>query len=116
MLGRILDLFRGRPVLVKGTGKLPDGQAKKIDVGDPLADGKQVVLCRVKGQLYALDVLCPHAAGRITDGPLMEGEYALCPLHNYLFDPRTGRAVRGACPNAKTYRVREHDGDADLWV
>lgn len=116
MLGRFLDLFRGRPVLVKGAGKLPEGMAKKVDVGDPLADGKQVVLCRVKGRLHALDARCPHAGGRLAEGPLVEGTLALCPLHNFHFDVSSGRAVRGACPPAKTYRVREHDGDADLWA
>jgi nitrite reductase/ring-hydroxylating ferredoxin subunit len=116
MLGRLLDLFRGKPVLVKGAGKLAEGHAKKIDLGDPLAGGTTIVLCRVGGALHALDVRCPHEGGRIADGPLVEGKHALCPLHNYLFDPRTGDVVRGACPKAKVYKVRESGGDAEVWA
>jgi len=116
MLGRILGLFRGRPAIVKGTSKLPEGQAKKVELGDVLAGGTQVVLCRVEGKLYALDVRCPHDNGRIMGGALIDGKYAICPLHNYLFEPATGRAVRGACPNAKTYKVRESGGDCEIWL
>ncbi|MBL8858062.1 MAG: Rieske (2Fe-2S) protein [Planctomycetes bacterium] len=116
MIDFLRTLFRGRPALIKGTSKLAEGYSKKVDLGDPLAGGKQVVLCRVRGKLYALDAVCPHAAGRITDGPLFDGKHALCPLHNYLFEPETGRAVRGACANAKTYKVRERDGDCEVWA
>lgn len=116
MLGRLRDLFRGKPLVVQGTAKLPEGQSRKIDVGDPLAGGKQVVLCRVGGKLYALDALCPHDGGRIMDGPLHEGRAAVCPLHNYHFDPRNGEVLRGSCAKARTYSVRENDGDAQIWV
>ena len=116
MFGRLFGLFRGRSIVVAGVDKLPEGHSRKIDIGDPLAGGTQVVLCRVEGELHALDVLCPHAGGRISDGPLMQGKYAICPLHNYMFDPRTGKVVRGSCKDAKRYKVVEKDGKAELWV
>jgi nitrite reductase/ring-hydroxylating ferredoxin subunit len=78
-----LDLFRGRPAVIVGTGKLQEGHSKKVDLGDPLAGtGKQVVLCRVGGKLYALDSKCPHESGRISDGPLIDGKLAMCPTTN----------------------------------
>jgi nitrite reductase/ring-hydroxylating ferredoxin subunit len=116
MLGRLRDLFRGRPIRITGTDALQEGQARTVEVGDLLAGGRQVVLCRVDGELHALDSLCPHEGGRISPGPLVEGRYARCPLHEYRFDPKTGKAVGVVCRNAKTYRVREHDGVCDLWV
>lgn len=113
----ILDLFRGRPAVIRGTGNLAEGHAKKVDIGDPLAGtGRQIVLCRVDGDLYALDALCPHEGGRISDGPLLGGRIAMCPLHNYQFDPKTGKPVSGLCKDAKTYRVRERDGDCEIWL
>lgn len=111
-----MNLIRGRPILIKGAGKLPEGQSKKIDIGDPLAGGRQVVLCRVDGKLCAIDALCPHEGGRISDGPLHEGRFAMCPLHNYQFDPTTGKALDRECKNARTYRVREKGGDCELWA
>jgi nitrite reductase/ring-hydroxylating ferredoxin subunit len=116
MLQRFLDLFRGRSVVVKGTGKLPEGMSKKIDIGDPLAGGTQVVLCRLEGKLYAVDVRCPHEGGRMVDGPLIDGKHLRCPLHEYHFDPKTGTPVRGACRPATRYRVVEKDGDCRIWV
>lgn len=116
MFERILRLFRGKSLVIQGTSKLPEGEARKVDIGDVLAGGKQVVLCRVKGKLYALDNVCPHEGGRITPGPLVEGKYALCPLHNYRFDPATGENVERLCGRAKTYRVEERDGNCELWT
>ncbi|MBK7642976.1 MAG: Rieske (2Fe-2S) protein [Planctomycetes bacterium] len=116
MLDWLRGLFRGRGIVIEGTGKLAEGHSKKIDVGDPLAGGKQVVLCRVGGKLFALDALCPHEGGRIHDGPLAEGKYAVCPLHNYKFDPRTGASVEVACKAAKRYQVAEEGGNARLWA
>jgi len=116
MLGAFLDLFRGRPVVIQGTAKIQEGQSKKVDIGDVLAGGKQIVLCRVGGELSALDALCPHEGGRISDGPLWQGKFAMCPLHNYQFDPKTGKAIGRVCKDAKTYRVRERGGDCEVWV
>ena len=116
MFGRLFGLFRGRSIVIAGVDKLADGHARKIDVGDPLAGGTQVVLCRVAGELFALDALCPHEGGRISDGPLVQGKYAICPLHNYTFDPRSGKVVRGVCGDAKRYAVKETDGKAELRV
>lgn len=116
MLGRLLRLLRGKGLIITGTGKLPEGEARKVDIGDVLAGGKQVVLCRVGGTLYALDSTCPHEGGRISPGPLVEGRYAVCPLHNYKFDPKTGENVEHLCKAAKRYRVREERGDCEIWV
>jgi len=110
MLGRILKLFRGRTIEIPGASGLVEGEARKVDVGDPAAGGKQVLLCRVDGKVHALDTFCPHEGGRIIPGPLAEGKYAVCPLHNYRFDPATGKAVGVSCPSARTYKVTE-DGD-----
>jgi nitrite reductase/ring-hydroxylating ferredoxin subunit len=113
----LFDLFRGKPAIIKGTGKLAEGCAKKVDIGDPLAGtGRTIVLCRVDGELFALDSLCPHEGGRISDGPLLEGKYAMCPLHNYQFDPKTGRAITAICKSATTYKVREKNGDCEIWL
>ncbi len=116
MLGRLFGFLRGPSVKIQGVDKLPDGEAKKISIGDPLAGGTEIVLCRRAGKLFALDVLCPHEGGRIVGGPLVEGRYVTCPLHNYKFDPANGRAVGVACKNAKTYRVVDRGADCDVFL
>ena len=116
MLSKLFGLFRGRPARIQGASRLPEGEARTVALGDPLAGGTEVVLCRLGGELHALDRLCPHEGGRIAGGPLVDGRYVICPLHNYRFDPATGKAVGVVCGSAKTYRVREDDDDALVWI
>lgn len=115
VLSKLLHMFVRKPALIMGTGTLLEGQSKSVQLGDPVAGDKEIVLARVGGRLCAIDSRCPHEpAGRITDGPLLEGRYLVCPLHNYLFDAQTGRAVGGSCGRAKRYTVREVNGDAEI--
>lgn len=115
MLSRLFSFLK-KKVTVHGVDRLPDGQAKAVAFGDPFAGGKQLLLCRIGGQLYALDTACPHEGGRLIEGPLMDGQHALCPLHNYRFEPQSGRCVNAACGDAKTYRVEVKGGDATIWL
>jgi len=116
MLGRILDVFRGQPMVVTGTSKLKEGEAKRIDVGDPLGDGFQFLLCRVDGEVYAITTECPHDGGQIVEGPMRDGRYALCPLHMYAFDPRNGRPQNDLCSKARTFKVREKGDECQVWI
>ena len=116
MLERLFGFLRGPSVKIQGVDKLPEGEAKKISIGDPLAGGTEIILCRRDGKLLAVDVLCPHEGGRIAAGPLIEGRYVRCPLHDYKFDPRSGAAVGVACKSAKTYRVIDHGRDCEVFV
>lgn len=116
MAGFLKRLFGGKGIVIPGADKLEEGMARKVDIGDPLADGRQVLLCRTGGKVYALDSECPHAGGRLIPGPLVEGKYAVCPLHNYTFEPKSGAVVEGACKAAKTYRVKESGGELELFL
>ena len=116
MLSKLFGWFGRRRVRIQGAGKLPEGQSRRVELGDPLAGGRELILARVGGKLCAVDRRCPHEGGRIVDGPLVEGRYVLCPLHNFKFDPTDGRAVDVVCADAVTYRVRELDGDAEVRV
>ena len=93
MLRRLGKLFGKRGVLVPGAEKLLEGESRKVDIGDPLAGGTQVLVCRVGGEVHVLDTECPHEGGRIVPGPLQDGHTAVCPLHNYRFDVRDGKAA-----------------------
>jgi nitrite reductase (NADH) small subunit len=73
-------------------------------------------LARKEGRLFAVDRRCPHEGGRISGGPLVEGKYVVCPLHNYKFDPQTGRAIGVACPNARVYKLKAKGTDAEVWA
>lgn len=117
MFGKLRNLFGSKGVIVPGAESLLEGEAKSIEIGDPLAGGKVVLLCRVDGVVHALDAVCPHGeGGRLTKGPLFDGKFAHCPLHNYRFDPKTGDAQGVACKSAKRFRVVEADGQLEVFV
>ncbi len=68
------------------------GDLSRIADGDMeavVADGTDVLVCRVKGTLYALEDLCSHADTTLSDGRL-NGYKVVCPLHGAQFDVRNG--------------------------
>jgi nitrite reductase/ring-hydroxylating ferredoxin subunit len=58
------------------------------------ADGRQILLYRHDGTLYALDNLCSHAAGLLSRG-LVEGLTVTCPLHGSQYCLADGSVRRG---------------------
>ncbi len=76
--------------------------------------GKEVVLCRTKDGVFALDNICTHAFARMSEGRL-RGQRLICPLHGASFDVRDGR-VLGAPANQPlaTYQVRVIDDAIEI--
>jgi nitrite reductase/ring-hydroxylating ferredoxin subunit/uncharacterized membrane protein len=58
------------------------------------ADGRQILLYRHDGTLYALDNLCSHAAGLLSRGAV-EGLVVTCPLHGSQYCLADGSVRRG---------------------
>jgi nitrite reductase/ring-hydroxylating ferredoxin subunit len=54
--------------------------------------GREIVICRTKTGLHALDNICTHAYARLNEGRL-RGTRLICPLHGASFDVRDGRAL-----------------------
>ena len=77
------------------------GEGERFELGDltDLADGQLrcfedvgrdgIVVCRVAGELYALDDNCSHADTPLSEGRL-RGFGLTCPLHGASFDVRDG--------------------------
>ncbi len=53
---------------------------------------REIVICRTKAGLHALDNICTHAYARLNEGRL-RGTRLICPLHGASFDVRDGRAL-----------------------
>ena len=63
----------------------------RIRLGD-----REVALCLVDGEVFAIDNVCSHAHALLSDGYL-EGHALFCPLHGGGFDVRTGKVVAAPC-------------------
>ena len=77
-------------------------------------DGREIVVCRTKDGLHALDNICSHAYARMDEGRL-RGIRLICPLHGASFDVRTG-AVLGAPASAPlaTHAVRIEEDHVEV--
>ena len=53
--------------------------------------GEVAVFRTDAGDLHALDNRCPHRGGPLAEG-IVHGHSVTCPLHNWVFDLRTGKA------------------------
>ncbi len=51
-----------------------------------------VLIANVDGAFYAVDSLCTHYGGDLSEGKL-EGNILTCPIHGAKFDVTTGKVV-----------------------
>ena len=58
------------------------------------AAGREILVCRTKHGVFAMDNICSHADARLTEGRL-RGIRAICPLHGAAFDVRSGAVLGG---------------------
>ncbi|WP_428304020.1 Rieske (2Fe-2S) protein [Lacipirellula sp.] len=67
-----------------------------VDPGSMLVevDDRLIVLIHAAGHWYALDDVCTHDGGPLSDGPVDTGDKTIaCPRHGAKFDLATGAAV-----------------------
>ena len=67
--------------------ELPEGGMRACTL-----EGREIVVCRTKHGLHALDNICSHALARMSEGRL-RGVRLICPLHGASFDVRDGRVL-----------------------
>ncbi len=69
--------------------EVPDPGKMLVEVGERL-----VVLIHAAGHWYALDDICTHDGGPLSEGPLdPQSATIACPRHGAQFDIRTGAAL-----------------------
>jgi nitrite reductase/ring-hydroxylating ferredoxin subunit/uncharacterized membrane protein len=73
---------------------LPDADLADETPTGVTAEGRQVLLYRAGGALYAIDDVCSHAGGLLSRCPV-EDLTATCPLHASRFSLTDGRVLRG---------------------
>ena len=94
-------------VPVAKLSEIPDPGKMLVEV-----DERLVVLIRAAGHVYALDDVCTHDGGPLSEGPLdpQAGTIA-CPRHGAKFDVRTGAALTmPATKPTKVHEVKVEDG------
>lgn len=77
-------------------------------------EGKEVGVYLVDDEYYALEDICPHAFALLSQGFVEDGEVE-CPLHQAIFDIRTGKCQGGpADRDLKVIPLRIVDDEIQL--
>lgn len=84
---------------------LSPGEARRCEL-----QGQAVALFHVDGCVYATQDTCTHGNASLVDGYLI-GDEVECPLHQGMFNVRTGQATAAPCVEPlRTFRVEVRDG------
>ena len=90
------------------------------DVNDPGSllvevDDRLVVLIHAAGHWYALDDVCTHDGGPLSEGPIDAAEGTIaCPRHGAKFDVKTGAALTMPATKPTVAHEVKIDGDRVL--
>lgn len=92
--------MNSRTVRVAPIDDLAEGEPRVYQVGELF-----IVLCRVKGEVFALEDRCTHDDGPLASGCL-HGYQLECPRHGARFDIRDGSICRmPAYGDVQTFRT-----------
>jgi nitrite reductase/ring-hydroxylating ferredoxin subunit len=98
---------------------LSEGSPREV-----MIDSRSVLLVRVEGAVHAIDGICPHLGGALSEGRL-EGRRLTCPLHEATFDVTTGAVVtdpfglvppEGGVTPVASFPIRGRDGAIEVEV
>ena len=79
-------------------------------------DGRAIGIYRVEDSYHALEDICPHAYALLSEGFVEDGRVE-CPLHEAVFDIRTGRCLqRPADRDLVVYPLRVVGADIEVQV
>ncbi len=90
--------------------ELSPGEGRAVVAGE-----RRLALFNDSGSYYAIDDMCPHEGGSLSEGTLHEGR-VICPLHSWIFELRTGRCPRESHEPVNTYPARCCAGSVEVRV
>ncbi len=94
-------------IAVANRSELPDPGSMLVEVDDQL-----IVLIHAAGHFYALDDVCTHDGGPLSDGPVDAAAATIaCPRHGAKFDIKSGAAVTMPATKATIAHEVKVEGD-----
>jgi nitrite reductase/ring-hydroxylating ferredoxin subunit/multimeric flavodoxin WrbA len=96
----------------KELGKIED--LKLSNLQEVVVEKSKIALTYLNGKFSAISGVCNHAGGPLGKGKL-DGDYVVCPWHNYKFHCKTGKGEPGfEQDHVPEFRLDERDGS--LWI
>lgn len=85
--------------------ELPEGSSKEVE-----HQGRVVALFNQGGKIFAMDGICPHAGGPLSEGTIEDG-VVTCPWHGWQFRLANGQNVYNSRCVQACYEVRVEGGE-----
>ncbi len=83
--------------------QIPKGEGRAFWVG-----GHRIAVFHTRaGEVFATQSECPHRKGPLADG-LLDGTSVICPLHDRIYDLRSGQELGADC-HLRLFPVRTTD-------
>ncbi len=96
----------GRLIKVAEATDIPPGTAKAVE-----ADGHKIALFNSGGGYYAIDDVCTHRGGTLSEGEVKD-TVVTCPWHGATYDITTGNVLGPPAPEGVvSYRVQVDGND-----
>ncbi len=112
---------------------MADGRMR-IEIGGPVTEGatrkfrfredgidRDAFVARFQGQIVAYENVCRHLPIPLDggDGVFFNSQktHFICQMHGAVYDPASGKCVRGPCSGASLKRLEViEDADGSLWL
>ncbi len=85
--------------------ELEEGVRKLVET-----ESKRIALFKVDGKFYAVDEVCPHRGGPLSEGDIEDCE-VVCPWHGWRFNLETGISPVNTSVKVDTYAVKVEGAD-----
>jgi len=99
----------GRWVRAAKASDIPPGEGLNVRV-----ERHEIALFHDPEQgFFAIDDTCPHQGASLGEGTYHEGR-VICPMHNWVFDVRTGRCLVVPEDSVACYATRRNGDDVEI--
>ena len=88
--------------------ELPPGSGRLFQ-----ADGKDVAVFNLDGEILAIEDTCLHAGGPLHEGSILDGKI-VCPWHHWEFDLHDGSCALNPFHKLAVYATRVEDGQVQV--
>ncbi|MAI73089.1 MAG: ferredoxin [Rhodopirellula sp.] len=89
---------------------LEDGKATEVMIKE-----RVIAVFRHEGGLFAMDGMCAHQGGPISEGQVEHG-CVTCPWHGWQYELDTGIQTINRQPLQETFQIRESDGKLEILI
>ena len=90
---------------VASKSEIAPGTGKKVEV-----DGKEIAVFNIDGNFFAIDEMCPHRGGPLSEGSVEDG-VVTCPWHGWEFNVKDGTTPVNPSAKLNCYQVKIEGDD-----